>query len=167
MAYFLKKTNTKNDIYLQIYESFYDPDKKGTAHRSVRPVGYVKKLIDKGIDDPISFYQNEVDKMNAEAKALKSSNKIKLISDESPEHFLGYFPFKNINDGLHVKKWIDLMQSITGFRFNIYDMMSSLVYARLVSPCSKYKTYDEILPSLYEDSAFSLDQLYEGLEYIG
>ena len=167
MAYFLKKTNTKNDIYLQIYESFYDPDKKGTAHRSVRPVGYVKKLIDKGIDDPISFYQNEVDKMNAEAKALKSSNKIKLISDESPEHFLGYFPFKNINDGLHIKKWIDLMQSITGFRFNIYDMMSSLVYARLVSPCSKYKTYDEILPSLYEDSAFSLDQLYEGLEYIG
>ena len=25
MAYFLKKTKTKNDIYLQIYESFYNP----------------------------------------------------------------------------------------------------------------------------------------------
>ena len=46
-------------------------------------------------------------------------------------------------------------------------MMSSLVYARLVCPCSKYKTYDEILPSLYEESSFSLDQLYDGLEYIG
>ena len=36
MAYFLKKTKTKNDIYLQIYESFYDPERKETAHRSYR-----------------------------------------------------------------------------------------------------------------------------------
>ena len=167
MAYFLKKTKTSNDIYLQIYESFYDPDKKGTAHRSFKPVGYVKKLIDKGIEDPIAFYQDEVDRLNAEANAKKSLKKQKLISDVSPEHSLGYFPLKNINDGLHVKRWMDLMQSVTGFRFNVYDMMSSLVYARLAFPCSKSKTYDEVFPQLYEKCDFSLDQLYEGLEYIG
>ena len=34
MAYFLKKSNLKKGIYLQIYESFYDSAKKQTAHRS-------------------------------------------------------------------------------------------------------------------------------------
>lgn len=34
MAYFLKKTKNKKGIYLQIYESYYDPERKGGAHRS-------------------------------------------------------------------------------------------------------------------------------------
>ena len=59
------------------------------------------------------------------------------------------------------------MQTATGFRFNIFDMMSSLIYARVVHPCSKLKTYIEILPKLFEAYDFSLDQLYSGLGYIG
>ena len=39
---------------------------------------------------------------------------------------------KNINDRLSVKKYIDFMQSAVDFRFNVFDLMSSLVYARLV-----------------------------------
>ena len=34
MAYFLKKTNNKKGTYLQIYESYYDPERKSGAHRS-------------------------------------------------------------------------------------------------------------------------------------
>jgi len=49
----------------------------------------------------------------------------------------------------------------------VFDMMSALVYARLVHPCSKSKTYEEILPKLYDSYDFSLNQLYDGLEYIG
>ena len=167
MGYFLKKTKTNNDVYLQIYESYYDPFRKGGAHRSIRPVGSVKKLIAQGIDDPISHFQKEVDEMNAQRKATTHKEKVRQIGGESPERLLGYFPFKGINDALHVKKWIDLMQSVTGFRFNVYDMMASLVYARLVQPCSKARTYDEVLPRLYESADFSLNQLYDGLEYIG
>lgn len=59
------------------------------------------------------------------------------------------------------------MQTATDFRFNVFDMMSALVYARLVQPCSKSKTYDEILPKLFEKCSFSLNQLYDGLEYLG
>ena len=33
------------------------------------------------------------------------------------------------------------MQTATDFRFNIFEMTSALVYARLVHPCSKSKTY--------------------------
>lgn len=44
MAYFLKKTNLKKGLYLQIYESFYDPVKKNTAHSKLYPV---KRTLEK------------------------------------------------------------------------------------------------------------------------
>ena len=167
MAYFLKKTTNKKGLYLQIYESFYDPERGHTAHKSFKPIGYVHELQANGIDDPISFYQEEVNKLNQEFQAAKQTKKAKLISDESPEKLLGYFPIKNINDKLSAKKYIDLMQTATDFRFNVFDMMSSLVYARLVHPCSKSKTYDEVIPRLFDSYDYSLNQLYDGLEYIG
>lgn len=167
MAYFLKKTINKKGTYLQIYSSFYDPERGHTAHKAYRPVGYVHELQAKGIDDPVAFYKEEVLKLNQELKAAKDAKKAKQISDDSPEKLIGYFPMKNINDKLSVKKYIDLMQTATDFRFNVFDMMSALVYARLVYPCSKSKTYDEVIPTLFDSYDFSLNQLYDGLEYIG
>lgn len=167
MAYFLKKSNYKKGTYLQIYESFYDPERKGGAHRSYKALGYVHELQAKGIEDPISYYKEEVVKLNQQRNAARATEKAKQISEDSPEKRIGYFPLKNINDKLSVKKYIDLMQTATDFRFNIYDMISALVYARLVQPCSKLKTYDEVIPKLFDAYDFSLNQLYDGLEYIG
>lgn len=167
MAYFLKKTNNKKGTYLQIYESYYDPKRKGGAHRSYQPIGYVHQLQAEGIDDPIAFYKDEVQKLNQELKKKKQDEKARQISEESPEKLLGYFPLKNLCDSLKCKNYIDLMQTATGFRFNIFDMMSALVYARVVHPCSKLKTYIEVIPKLFEKYEFSLDQLYSGLGYIG
>ena len=167
VAYFLKKTINKKGTYLQIYSSFYDPERGHTAHKAYKPVGYVHELQAKGIDDPIAFYKEEVIKLNQELKAAKDAKKARQISDDSPEKLIGYFPMKNINDKLSVKKYIDLMQTATDFRFNVFDMISALVYARLVQPCSKAKTFDEVIPKLFDSYGFSLNQLYDGLEYIG
>lgn len=167
MAYFLKKTNNKKGTYLQIYESYYDPERKGGAHRSYKPIGYVHELQQKGIDDPFAFYSEEVQRLNQEQRLNKQKEKERQIGEESPEKLLGYFPLKNINDSLHCKKYIDFMQSATDFRFNVFDMMSALVYARAVQPCSKSKTFIDVIPKLFENHRFSLDQLYSGLEYIG
>ena len=167
MAFFLKKTNNKKGTYLQIYESYYDPERKGGAHRSFKPIGYVHELMAKGIDDPIAFYTEEVVKLNQEHKISKQKEKERLISEESPEKLLGYFPLRNINDSLGCKKYIDLMQTATDFRFNVFEMMTDLIYARTVHPCSKSKTYIEVIPKLFEKHDFSLGQLYDGLEYIG
>jgi transposase len=167
MAYFLKKTNNKKGTYLQIYSSFYDSERGHTAHKSYKAIGYVHELQADGIDDPIAFYKEEVIRLNQEAQAEKTAKKTKQISEDSPEKLIGYFPLKNINDKLSVKKYIDLMQTATDFRFNVFDMISALVYARLVHPCSKSKTYDEVIPKLFDSYDFSLNQLYAGLEYIG
>lgn len=167
MSYFLKKTNNKKGTYLQIYESFYDPARKGGAHKSYKAIGYVHELQEKGIDDPISFFSEEVQKLNQELQQKRQAERVRQISDESPEKFLGYFPLKNLNDSLGCKNYLDLMQTAADFRFNVFGMMSALIYARTVRPCSKLKTYDEVIPKLFESYDFSLDQLYSGLEYIG
>ncbi|MFQ9892593.1 MAG: hypothetical protein ACLRWH_05400 [Emergencia sp.] len=60
------------------------------------------------------------------------------ISEETPEKLLGYF-----------------------------SLLSALIYSRAVCPCSKAKTFDVVLPKLYEPARFSLNQLYAGLEHLG
>lgn len=167
MAYFLKKSNLKKGTYLQIYESFYDPQKKNSSHRSYKALGYVQELQKSGIEDPISFYQAEVAQLNEQFSEQRRLAKERQISDVPPEKLLGYFPLKSINENLGVKKYLDFMQTAVDFQFNIFSMISSLVYSRAVSPCSKSKTFDEVLPKLFEASSFSLNQLYSGLEYIG
>ena len=167
MAYFLKKSNLKKGTYLQIYESFYDPRKKNTAHRSYKALGYVHELQEKGIEDPVAFFKDEVAQLNQQLAERRQNGKDLLISEETPEKLLGYFPLKNLNDSLDVKKYIDLMQAVSDFKFNVFSLLSSLIYSRAACPCSKAKTFDEVLPKLYEPAGFSLNQLYTGLEYLG
>lgn len=167
MAYFLKKTNNKKGTYLQIYNSFYDPERGYAAHKSYKALGYVHELQESGIDDPIAFYQLEVKRLNKQVKEEKGKEKQRQISDEYPEKFLGYFPIKNINESLGVAKYIDLMQSVTNYRFNVFSLISALVYSRIVCPCSKHKTFEQVFPRLFDKYDFSLNQVYSGLEYIG
>lgn len=167
MAYFLKKSNLKKGLYLQIYESFYDSNKKNTSHKSFKSLGYVNELIASGIEDPITHFSDEVKKLNDGLKRKKEIEKMQLI-EESPVRYLGYFPIKNILDGLNVSEHINLLQYNRAFKFSIYDIMESLIYARCVKPCSKFKTFHEVIPYLYGNKYnFSYDQLLTALGVMG
>ena len=167
VAYFLKKSNLKKGLYLQIYESFYDPARKHTAHRSVKAIGYEHELREQGIKDPISHFKAEVDKMNIERKAEKAEDKVRRIGQATPERHLGYFPFKAIDTMLGIERELQWLQITSEFKFSISELLSSLVYARLCQPCSKSKTFHDVLPLLMDKSSFSLDQLYAGIEFLG
>lgn len=166
MAYFLKRSNLKKGLYLQIYESFYNPDKKGTSHRSHETLGYVQDLIESGISDPVTYYTEVIEQMNKEANRVKEEEKTRQIA-ESPERHLGYFLLQNIYKSLNVSNYLDLMQSVRSFRFNLSDLMEALIYSRVIDPCSKSKTYHDILPKLYESYGLSYDQILDGVEYMG
>ena len=167
MAYFLKKSKNNKGTYLQIYESFYDPERKGTAQRSIEAIGYVHELQKTGIKDPICHFKEKVDVLNAERRAEKNAKRSRRIGDESPMRHLGYFPFKSLNNSLGVEKDFKYLQMAGGFRFDLFSVLSSLVYARICEPCSKSKTFYDVLPMLFEDKGYSLDQLYTGLEFLG
>lgn len=169
MAYFLKVSKQQSRTYLSIYESFYSPDVKGTRQKSYRTIGNLDKLIESGIEDPISYFQKEVDELNEKRRQEKQNNKInqKLISDVSPEKYLGYFPLASILNTLDVEEHFQNMQSSRNFKFDVYDIVSSLVFARAVSPLSKHRTFVDVLPSLYKKVDCSYDQLLSAVEFIG
>lgn len=167
MAYFLKKSKQHNQIYLSIYESFYSNETKGTKHRSYKFLGSISKLQSEGIEDPVAFYKDEVKRMNEERKNEKNDNKVKQISEETPEKHLGYFPLTNILNDLDVKQHFDHMQSNRRFHFSVFDIFSSLVFARAVCPASKNKTFHDVLPSLFKEMNFSYDQLLDCVEFLG
>ncbi len=163
MAYFLKQTKLKNRTYLSIVESFYNPQKKGTAHRIYKSLKSIESLKESGIEDPVAYFQAEVDKLNKE----KKKDKQVLISDKSPKRLLGYFPLKGIMGKLKIQSYINLFKLNTNFDFDLFEILSSLVYARCVKSCSKSRTYNEVLPFLEEGCYFSYDQLLKGLEFYG
>lgn len=163
MAYFLKKSFSKGRTYISICDSFYSHEKKGTAHKTFKSLGSVESNIAKGIEDPISYFQKEVDRLNAE----RTPKKEQLITDTSPLKYLGYFPLASILNNLDIERYINLYKLTTNYDFNLYDLLKTLIYARAVNPCSKYKTFHEVIPSLFEDIDFSYDQLLEGLSFYG
>ena len=163
MAYFLKKTTLKGRTYISICESFYHPQKKETAHRTYKSLSSVETWKEKGIEDPISHFQKEVDSLNRE----RVEAGVKKISDKSPNLYLGYFPLKSILDKLCIKKYVDYFNLTNYFQYDLYELLSSLIYARAVNPCSKYRTFHEVLPELYESVNYSYDQLMDGLSFLG
>ena len=163
MAYYLKKTKLKGRTYLSIDESFYSHEKKGTAHKCFKSLGSVETHMKNGMEDPISHFQKEVDALNQE-RAVAG---VRKISDKSPNLYLGYFPLKSILDKLDIKKYVDYFKLTNDFKFDLYELLSSLIYARAVNPCSKYRTFHEVLPELYESVNYSYDQLMDGLSFIG
>ncbi len=163
MAYFLKKARLKGRTYISICESFYSHEKKGTAHRTYQSLGSVESWMEKGIPDPLSHFQNEVNTLNMK----RADAGVRKISDKSPVLYLGYFPFKSILGKLHIKKYVDYFKLTRDFQFDLYELLSSLIYARAVNPCSKHKTFHEVLPNLYEHIDYSYDQLLDGLSFLG
>jgi transposase len=163
MAYFLKKTTSKNRTYLAIYESFYSHGKKGTAHKCYKSLGSLETHLEDGMEDPISHFQKEVDELNR----IKNEEGVRKITDQSPNLYLGYFPLKSILDKLKIKKYVDYFKLTNEFKYDLYELLSSLTYARSVHPCSKNKTFHEVLPSLYHSYNYSYDQLLDGLCFLG
>lgn len=167
MAYFLKKSNTKKGVYLQIYESFRNKEKGETSHRAIKPIGYVGDLTSEKIPDPISHYRAEVRKMNENRKREMEESRIKTIEGD-PTKNLGYFLIKSVFGTLKVESHLNLLAKIANKAFDLNEAIVSLVSARVVSPCSKIKTMEEVIPSFLEPAHFSSDQLYDSiLPFIG
>lgn len=163
MAYYLKKTKLKGLTYLSIDESFYSQEKKGTAHKCYKSLGSVETLIKNGMADPVSFYQQEVDRLNSR----KKQDGVPMISERSPFLFSGYFPLKSILERLDVRKYVSLFSLTSDFKYDLYSVLSSLIYARSVNPCSKRRTFHEVLPYLFEPHDFSYDQMMDALSFLG
>ncbi len=163
MSYFLKKTKTKKGYYYQVYEGVHNPDKGYTTQKSIKVIGYHDKLKQDNIDDPLAYAKQIVKKMEEKRK----TDKVKKISNDTPIKNVGYILPMSILNKLKIEKSFSYLTLGSKAKYSLYDVFVSLTMARIVSPCSKYKTYEEVIPTLLKDYSISYDQLLDGLEIIG
>lgn len=167
MAYFLRQDKKKNGIYLQMYETYWDKEKKQPRSRSVESFGYVPQLVSGTIPDPVAFYKEYVQKKNEE-KALSIAEETRPRAFNCQlEKNIGYFLISSLISELEVKETIDILSSQKRFQFSIYDMIVQLIYARILYPCSKSKTVSSVFPRICNGVHISEDQVYDGCAFIG
>ena len=68
MAYFLRQDKKKKGIYLQMYDTYWDKEKKQPRSKSIESFGYVDDLASDEMPDPIAYYEKYVSDKNAERK---------------------------------------------------------------------------------------------------
>ena len=163
MSYFLKKTEpSSKGEYLQIYSGYYIP-KVGKRNKSYKKIGYVQDLIAQGIENPVEYYQKEVDKLNAK----EAEKKIAQITDVSTCKYVGQFLVSSMIEKLNVKEIIKVMNSNLKIQYDMTDLITSLICAQIVSPGSKLKAFEKVIPSLYGSKLFSYDQIIDGVKILG
>ena len=167
MAYYLRQDKKKKGIYLQMYETYWDKEKKQPRSRNIESFGYVSKLISNEIPDPISFYKEYIKRKNSERAASVADETRPRAFTVSLEKNIGYFLVSSLLSELNVKETIDILASQKRFQFNLYDMIAQLIYARILYPCSKSKTVSTVFPHLYNGVSISEDQVYDGCAFIG
>lgn len=167
MAYYLRKENKKKGIYLQMYESHWDKEKRQPRSKSVMAFGYVQDIISDEIPDPIAYYTDFVAEKNKERAAVFAEDTRPHAFSAPVEYNLGHFLIHTLLEELNVKEVIDILAAQMRFQFRIYDMIVQLIFSRIIYPFSKSKTVSSVFPHLYNSSPISEEQVYDGLSFIG
>ena len=168
MAYFLRKTRRKNgDIYYQIYDSYYSAEERKNKNRSVEKLGLLSSLRREGESD--SECEQRLRGMVSERERDRSGKQAKQIDDNDELVNYGYFLLEGMVRHLDIRKQIDLLTLGSRIRFSLSDVLFSLADARVIDPCSKWKTFAEVFPLMYEDPTknLSLSQMYSGVCFLG
>ena len=152
MAYYLRLDHKKRGTYLQMYDRYWDKEKKQARSKSIQAFGYLEDLISDELPDPVAYYKEFVKRKNEErAASLAQENRPRAFS--SPlEFYLGHFLLHTLLEELGVKETIDILAGQMRFQFSVYDMIAQLIYARAIFPCSKSRTVSSVFPHLYNSS---------------
>ena len=167
MTYYLRQDKKKRGIYLQMYDRYWDKEKKQARSKSIQAFGYLEDLISDEMPDPVVYYQEYVRMKNEERFASIAEQNRPRTFQAPVEYHLGHFLLHTLLEELGVQEVIDILSAQMRFQFSIYTMIAQLIFARVICPCSKSKTVSSIFPHLYDASPISEDQVYDGLNFVG
>lgn len=168
MSLYLRQSNKKNGLYLQIMDKYWDPVKKHACEKTYMTPGYVSKYTDQ-YDDPVAHFQQIVDEKNNEAK----KNTLKSITIDTAEPMtagtddlknVGYSAVKYIYKELELDKF--WKNAVRGRQIE-YDpdrIFQMLLYSRILYPGSKKHAYEQRMRFYEGFGDFSLDDVYSALD---
>lgn len=91
--------------------------------------------------------------------------KSKTIDNNSKPKNLGYSIPKSIYNSLGISSLLVNYQKYSKIQYNLNDILSFLVYMRIIYPASKKATYEN-KDMLFESGDFSLDDIYRSLTHL-
>ena len=166
----LSISKSKNSTLFYIIESTYINKKHST--RIVEKLGTLDEVkVKAGDQDPIVWAKNyaceltEQEKEN-KRKIIKYYSQSKLI-DKDIKHLFngGYLFLQDIYYNLNLD---DICKSITNkykFKYDLNDILSKLIYSRIIYPSSKIKTL-ELSKNFIEQPNFEYQHILRALEII-
>lgn len=170
----LKTTKSKNSESYSIIDDYYKNGKRTT--KIVDKIGNytkVKELADKESIDIDTWLNNYLIKYKSEHSITSEVEEIiikkysnKLIPKNVINNFnVGYLFLKDIYYSLKLDKIVKEVSQKYKFEFDLNEVLSNLVFSRIIYPSSKLKTY-ELSKKFIETPRYNLENLYRGLTYL-
>lgn len=162
-------SKSKNTINYYIIKDYTKSGKRSTKHvERIGNLEEIKKLA--GNQDYQEWLKDYVKKYNEEhckkeIITIKKNNK-KIINSNINNNFnVGYLFLENIYNQLKLKDICDNIQNKYQFKFDLNEILSYLVFARIIYPASKLETYKQC-QNFIEQPKFQLHDEYRALSYL-
>ena len=163
---YLKQTlNRQGNIFLSYVQGYRNEEGK-VKQKTVENIGWLKDL-EKIYDNPIEHFKNLAKQKNNEEinELLIKGLKTKKIGNNSKPKNLGYCIVKDVYKNLGLALLLSNYQKKSKIQYNLDEILSFLVYMRIIFPTSKKASYEN-RDMLFEKCDFSLDDIYRSLTHL-
>ncbi len=166
----IKITKSKNSEH---YSIIYDVNVNGKrTSRVYENIGNYDKLKSRaGNEEPLSWLKKYVDNLNKQIKennlpAILKKYKNKRIDKNIQQTFnVGYLFLQKIYYGLDINNICNAIKDKYQFRYDLNNILSNLIYSRIIYPSSKLKTL-EVSKNFLEQPNFSYNDILRSLEVL-
>lgn len=170
----LRATSSKGVKYYSIIEDYYRNGKRTTktlvtlgSNNKILELAKQENLdIDTWLNNYLENFKKEYSIQNPTKKVIIEKYANKLISSNITNKFnVGYLFLENIYYSLKLDKICKNISKKYKFEFDLNEVLSYLVFSRIIYPSSKLKTY-ELSKKFIETPKYNLVNLYRGLTYL-
>lgn len=166
----IKITKTKNAENFYVIKSTYIDKKHST--KIVEKLGNLEEIkVKAGIKDPYLWAKEYAEELTIKEKEgtrkiIKSYNQNKLIPKDTIVNYnAGYLFLQKIYYNLKLDEICNSISTKYQFKFNLNDILSKLIYGRIIFPSSKLRTLEESNKFL-EKPDFEYQHIVRALEKI-
>ena len=170
----LRTTVSKNIKYHSIIEDYYRNGKRTT--RTLVTLGNDNKIaklaqeegidVDAWLNKCLNEYRMSkgIDQEYKKVIIEKYSNKL-IPKNQTNKFNVGYLFLEDIYYSLKLDKIVKNISKKYKFEFDLNEVLSYLVYSRIIYPSSKLKTY-QLSKNFLETPDYQLENSYRGLTYL-
>lgn len=167
-------SKSKNSTIYYIIDDYKRNGKRTT--RKLETIGNLNKITELASNEQIDIktwlnnylenYKKEHPILINKEKIIIEKDKSKLIPKDVINNFnVGYLFLKDIYYSLKIDKIIKEVSKKYKFEFNLNEVLTNLVFSRIIYPSSKLKTY-ELSKKFIETPKNNLENIYRGLTYL-